>query len=117
MPNRKVSDGCADKHGVAGTPKKAPLKRRRLARTSSPHAVGIVVRRGAKRRFKALEEKTAELPAVVLWDRRQTDRRGSPQPTEMDRRKTDRRHKPPYTWVVADFLVLDPPDPKADPER
>ena len=74
--------------------------------TPSPGAVGIVVRRGAQRRFTALRQKTADLPAVVLWDRRQVDRRGSSQPPQIDQRKTERRGEPPFTWDVADFVVV-----------
>jgi hypothetical protein len=82
--------------------KQRPLKR------SSRRPVGIVVRRGAVRRFNELTRKTAELPAVVSWDRRRGDLRASPEPVEeTDQRKTDRRQKPPFTWEAADFVVLD----------
>lgn len=52
-------------------------------------------------------QKTAELPAVVAWDRREADRRSSAHPTDLDRRKTERRQSPPFTWEVADFVVVD----------
>ena len=93
---------------MARTPKKTPLKRRLQTKMPSPDAVGIIVRRGALRRFRALTRKTVDLPAVVSWDRRKRDRRASPQPAPTDHRKTERRRKPPFTWEVADFVVLDP---------
>jgi hypothetical protein len=89
------------------------MKRQLSSKTSSSSAVGIVVRRGARRRFDALKEKTADLPAVVTWDRRQMDRRASAQPAEIDQRKTERRREPPFTWEVADFVVLEGPAPKS----
>jgi hypothetical protein len=70
--------------------------------------VDIVVRRGALRRFDALTRKTAELPVAVTWDRRTEDRRESSESTAVERRSTDRRKAPPYTWEVADFVVVDP---------
>jgi hypothetical protein len=91
------------------------LKRRLQTKALSPDAVGIVVRRGARRRFDALKQKTADLDAVVSWDRRQTDRRASSQPAQIDQRKTERRRKPPFTWEVADFVVLDHSAPEAAP--
>jgi hypothetical protein len=74
----------------------------------SPKPIGIVVRHGAQRRFDRLTRKTAELPVVVSWDRRQTNRRPpSYQGENADQRRTERRQKPPFTWEVADFVVLD----------
>jgi hypothetical protein len=69
--------------------------------------VGIVVRRGALRRFDALTRKTAELPVVVTWDRRTEIRRSSDEPATVERRSGDRRKAPPFTWDVADFVVFD----------
>lgn len=80
--------------------------------------MGIVVRRGALRRFATLTRETAEHGVAVSWDRRQTDRRGSPGPAGADQRKADRRQKPPYTWELADFVVLSEAEhevPKAHP--
>jgi len=88
-------------------PQKTRLKRKLQAK-ASPVAVGIVVRRGALRRFNALARKTADLPVTVSWDRRQTDRRTSGQPAKIDQRRTERRRKPPFIWEVAEFVVLDP---------
>jgi hypothetical protein len=93
---------------------------------SAPKPVGIVVRRGAQRRFDGLTQKAAGLPVVVSWDRRQGDRRASTQLVgKTDQRKTDRRQKPPFTWEAADFVVLDQaphqsastPDGQSDAKR
>ena len=71
--------------------------------------VGIVVRRGALRRFDALTRKTAELPVVVSWDRRTQNRRSNsePAPAPVERRADDRRKAPPFTWEAADFVVVE----------
>jgi hypothetical protein len=69
--------------------------------------IGIVVRRGALRRFDALTRKTAELPVKVTWDRRAAERRTSDDTTGVDRRAGDRRKEPGYTWQVADFVVVE----------
>jgi hypothetical protein len=76
--------------------------------------VGIIVRRGALRRFDALTRKTADLPVVLSWDRRTTDRRTSGEPAPVERRSGDRRKAPPFTWEAADFVVVDTP-PEQDP--
>jgi hypothetical protein len=70
--------------------------------------VGIVVRRGALRRFDALTRKTAELPVVVSWDRRTEKRRATDGSAPVERRSGDRRKDPPFTWDSADFVVYDP---------
>jgi hypothetical protein len=71
--------------------------------------VGIVVRRGALRRFDALTRKTAELPVVVSWDRRTANRRASGESTPVEQRSGDRRQTPPFTWDAADFVVVETP--------
>lgn len=80
---------------------------RRRGETPSSH-LKIVVRRGSTRRFTSLKAQTADLPVVVTWDRRTTDRRRAAGDIAEDRRRTDRRQQPPYTWDTADFLVLTP---------
>jgi hypothetical protein len=80
--------------------------------------VGLIVRRGASRRFDALSRKTADLPVVVSWDRRKEDRRASPESIPVERRSSDRRKTPPFTWDAADFVVVDAarePDATAAP--
>jgi hypothetical protein len=69
--------------------------------------IGIVVKRGALRRFDALTRKTAELPVVVSWDRRTQTRRASSEPAPVERRSDDRRKAPPFTWEAADFVVVE----------
>lgn len=70
--------------------------------------VGLIVRRGATRRFEALKSKTADLAVVVSWDRRTSDRRASSKPAPTERRANDRRKAPPFTWQTADFVVVEP---------
>jgi hypothetical protein len=69
--------------------------------------VRIIVRRGALRRFDALVSKTSELPVEVSWDRRKEDRRASSEAAPVERRSNERRKKPPFTWDLADFVVVD----------
>jgi len=68
--------------------------------------VGLIVKRGALRRFHKLKQKEADLPVSVVWDRRQQDRRSSAGEIAGDRRRTDRRRTPPFTWDVGDFVVV-----------
>jgi hypothetical protein len=68
--------------------------------------LGIVVRRGALRRFDALTRKTAELPVTITWDRRVAERRTADDTDGADRRAGDRRKEPGFTWQVADFVVV-----------
>jgi hypothetical protein len=66
----------------------------------------IRVRQGALRRFDQLKQKGADLPVEIKWDRRTTERRASSEAAGSERRKTDRRQTPPFTWDVADFVVV-----------
>jgi hypothetical protein len=100
-------------------PPKASAGRRRVAAGKKQDAIEIVVRRGAIRRFDALKTRTSELPVVVTWDRRTDDRRDDGRRDEEDataakrnRRQTDRRRKPPFTWDLADFVVVEPAKPR-----
>jgi hypothetical protein len=79
--------------------------------------VGIVVRRGALRRFDALTRKTAELPVEITWDRRLDDRRGGDASAPVERRSGDRRKAPPFTWEAADFVVVDTLQDPAEPAK
>lgn len=72
--------------------------------------IGIVVRRGALRRFDALTRKTADLPVTVSWDRRTIDRRTSRESAPVELRSRERRKTPPFTWEAADFVVVDTPE-------
>jgi hypothetical protein len=72
--------------------------------------IQMVVRRGALRRFEKLKQETAELPVVVTWDRRTSDRRAAQADIASGRRSNDRRQKPSFTWDMADFVVVEPQD-------
>jgi hypothetical protein len=69
--------------------------------------VQIFVRIGALKRFHVLKQKTAELPVTVSWDRRRGERRQASENPQTDQRKSDRRASPPFTWKVADFVVVE----------
>jgi hypothetical protein len=87
-----------------GLPKKRPPQ----ARAGAP-VVELIVRRGALKRFDSLKQNTADLPVKLSWDRRLQERRRSATNVEREARRTDRRKKPPFTWDVADFVVVEPP--------
>lgn len=71
--------------------------------------VRIFVKIGALKRFDALKRKTADLPVVVSWDRRRGERRDEAGSAERGRRAEDRRRNPPFTWELADFVVVEDP--------
>ena len=79
--------------------------------------IGIVVRRGALRRFDALTQKTAELPVEVSWDRRTDLRRATSESAPVERRSGDRRKSPPFTWEAADFVVVEAPYEDTRPQK
>jgi hypothetical protein len=107
----------ADTSAVPRKHTKGPEKPESL-KPSSPAPVGIVVRRGAQRRFQALTRKTSELPVVVSWDRRRRDRRRSSQRVQdTDQRTTERRQEVPFTWEIADFVVVDRAPDASDSTR
>ena len=85
--------------------------------TSNPTT--IVVRRGALKRFDSMKKKVEGLPVNLVWDRRVGgERRAEPAAADGERRGNDRRQQPPFTWSLADFVVVVPPgaeQPAADP--
>ena len=89
-------------------PKTSTARRSTAPGKKKKDAVEIIVRRGALRRFDALKTKTGELPVVVTWDRRLDDRRGGAAAAKPERRYQDRRRTPPFTWELADFVVVEP---------
>jgi hypothetical protein len=91
-------------------PKTATAPRRPAAPRTKKGAVEIVVRRGAMRRFDALKTRTTELPVVLTWDRRIDHRRDAAASAGVkgDRRENERRRQPPFTWDLADFVVVEP---------
>ena len=92
-------------------PKTSAATRRPAAPRKKGEAIEIVVRRGSLRRFDALKTRTAELPVVVTWDRRTNERRDDEQAAgaARDRRESERRRTPPFTWDLADFVVVERP--------
>ena len=76
-------------------------------RASSAPLVQIFVRIGALRRFHLLTKKTADLPVEVKWDRRRGDRQPQAEASPEALPHPDRRQRPPYTWEVADFVVVE----------
>jgi hypothetical protein len=86
------------------------LKRQRTkAKVVSP-VVALIVRRGARQRFRKLKQKTTNLPVKVQWDRREAERRTASGAIDENRRKGDRRQPPPFTWDVGDFVVVERSD-------
>jgi hypothetical protein len=77
-------------------------------KTSKPvtKPVTLVVRRGALRRFDRLKEATREMPAEVVWDRRE-GRGSEPSVAGVTKPKKDRRKATPSTWELADFAVAE----------
>ena len=69
----------------------------------------IFVRRGALRRFDRLKKAAAAVPVDIQWDRRTDERRTAATSVSKDSRKTERRQQPPFTWKVADFVVVETP--------
>jgi len=100
-------------------PLKASQGRRRTTPRKKKDTIEIVVRRGAMRRFDALKTRTSELPVVVTWDRRTDERRDDEEPNgaNRNRRQAERRRKPPFTWEVADFVVVEPVKPRKAPRK
>ena len=72
--------------------------------------VALMVRRGARQRFRKLKEKTMTLPVKVEWDRREGERRTALGKIDRNRRKGDRRQPPPFTWEAGDFVVVERAD-------
>ena len=95
-------------------PPKASAGRRRTARRKKKDPIEIVVRRGAIRRFDALKTRTSELPVVLTWDRRTNERHQDEETDGAKRgaRQAERRRKPPFTWDLADFVVVEPAKPR-----
>lgn len=94
---------------MASKRKPAKGRRQRTAKPASSNSIELVVRRGALRRFDLLKKKTADLPVTVSWDRREDERRASSSgEIDGDRRATERRQNPPFTWELADFVVVVP---------
>jgi hypothetical protein len=99
---------------VASKRTSAARRRTRETEKAVEKPIGLIVRRGALRRFDELKKKTADLPVTVTWDRRQTERRTAGNETVGgDGRHDERRQAPPFTWEMADFVVVAPPARKS----
>ena len=87
--------------------------------SSRKKPIGIIVRRGALRRFDKLKRQSEGLPVNVTWDRRLGDRRkSSSSGPAAERRGADRRKQPSFTWELADFVVVEPDaDEKKDDKK
>jgi hypothetical protein len=117
----KVRHGDADNDRQMASRKRRPLEDRPADTDGASDKTVIRVRRGALRRFDQLKQKGAHLPVEITWDRRLGERRSAagPDPAAADApgagvRKKERRKTPPFTWDVADFVVVgdEPPDDK-----
>ena len=96
--------------------KRAPSHstRTRVTAKASP-AIELVVRRGALRRFDRFTQRAVDLSMKVTWDQRRDERRTSSREVDRDDRKTERRQKPPFTWELADFVIVGKlPAPRPD---
>ena len=117
--NRKVRLRSADKTVVVSTkPKRATRRQPVQDQAKTGSSTTIVVRRGALKRFDAMKKKTKGLPVNLVWDRRTNgERRGESTAAEGERRKADRRQQPPFTWSLADFVVVVPPGTEPPPSE
>jgi hypothetical protein len=86
-----------------------PGKKKRAPKAAPTAPIELIVRRGALRRFDKLKQATAELPVKLTWDRRTNDGRGTGKPGPRAPKNAERRKNPPFTWDVADFLVVGKP--------
>jgi len=84
-----------------------PNKKRGERQNPAEPLVEIIVRRGALRRFDRLMKTTTDLPVKLSWDRRLHERRKTPSGIEHEQRQEDRRKNQPFTWEVADFVVVE----------
>lgn len=104
---RKVIRRPADNSGDMKRPRRTPAESGKNAASEAADQTVILVRRGALRRYDALKRKTAELPVHIDWDRRVQERRDAARAGAPDeRRGADRRQAPPFTWDLADFVVV-----------
>lgn len=72
----------------------------------------MIVRRGATPRFEALKKKTQHLNVQVVWDRREDDESAGSAAAK-DPQFKNRRGAPPFTWDMADFVVVVPKSKRA----
>jgi hypothetical protein len=85
-----------------------------MARQSQDSRVRIYVKRGALRRYARLTDQAAALPVAIDWDRRTDQRRRAAHDVSKDARTGERRQPPPFTWDVADFVVVEAGSPDGE---
>jgi len=64
-----------------------------------------VVQRGERDLYERLAP-MAGPDMMMIWDRRQRERRTSDEPISTEQRRSDRRHPPPATWDTKRFLLV-----------
>jgi len=64
-----------------------------------------VVQRGERDLYERLAP-MAGPNVLMIWDRRQRERRTSDRPIPTEQRRNDRRHPPPATWSDQRFLLV-----------
>ena len=77
----------------------------------------MFVRRGALRRFDRLKQDSEDLPVAVEWDRRLDERREASATVAEEGRRSERRSEPPFTWALADFVVVESPSDGAQQQK
>ena len=88
---------------------------RKPSKDDADRKMRIFVKQGATRRYERLKRDSAALPVEIEWDRRSGERRNPAEAHGADvvgltARKGDRRKAPPFTWDLADFVVVDGKD-------
>jgi hypothetical protein len=117
FPPLKHFPARAETYGVPGKTKTSSRKPAKTRASSTAEPLKMIVRRGATRRFQDLKEKTAHLQVEVVWDQRGEDRRQKAATSAAERRASDRRGQPPFTWEVADFVVVAPKPQQKRPRK
>jgi hypothetical protein len=114
---RRALEACeAQGEGTSGRGVDAITRLRALAkRLGSPikrpvelppaRAWLAVVQRGERDLYERLAP-MAGPDVVMIWDRRQHERRTSDQPISTEQRRSDRRHPLPATWDTKRFLLV-----------
>jgi hypothetical protein len=67
----------------------------------------VVVQRGRRELYRAVESGAVGPGCSVIWDRRRTDRRaGTRRPVPLERRRAERRAAPAETWTRLGFQLV-----------
>jgi hypothetical protein len=65
----------------------------------------VIVRHGERDLYEQLTA-IARDTVIMVWDRRQSQRRTSDRPAAVERRRRDRRQPPRPTWATLGFLLV-----------